>query len=70
MLANPACLFSFFVALSKDTTAPLGHTHFSAEGEVSFKSVLFVPEVPPKAMLDAYGKKVDHIKVEPAEKVV
>uniref|UniRef100_H2ZL55 Endoplasmin n=1 Tax=Ciona savignyi TaxID=51511 RepID=H2ZL55_CIOSA len=53
----------FYKSISKDSKDPIGRTHFSAEGEVSFKSVLYVPEVPPKTMYDSSGKKVDHIKL-------
>uniref|UniRef100_H2ZL53 Endoplasmin n=1 Tax=Ciona savignyi TaxID=51511 RepID=H2ZL53_CIOSA len=53
----------FYKSISKDSKDPIGRTHFSAEGEVSFKSVLYVPEVPPKTMYDSSGKKVDHIKM-------
>ena len=39
-------------------------THFNAEGEVSFKAILFVPNAAERDMFNDYGqKKTDHIKV-------
>ena len=38
----------FYKALSKDDKEPLSYTHFKAEGDVEFKSILFIPEKPPK----------------------
>ena len=38
-------------------------THFVAEGEVTFKSILYVPKTGPSDMFNNYGKKVDHIKL-------
>ena len=35
----------FFKAISKDDKPPLSYTHFKAEGDVEFKSILFIPEV-------------------------
>jgi len=62
------CVFVLFDPRSsgsrKDSKGAIARTHFTAEGEVSFKSVLYVPEVAPKAMYDTHGKKVDHIKVD------
>ena len=34
-------------ALTKDFGEPLTHTHFSAEGEVEFKSILYIPKEAP-----------------------
>jgi len=48
----------------QDTEEPLSHIHFTAEGEVTFKSILFVPASAPRGMFDEYGsKKNDFIKV-------
>ena len=50
----------------QDTDEPLSHIHFTAEGEVTFKSILFVPASAPRGMFDEYGsKKNDYIKVRP-----
>ena len=36
---------SFYRLFSKDSTEPLAKIHFTAEGEVTFKAILFVPAV-------------------------
>merc|ERR1712138_364472 len=33
----------FYKGLSKDYLDPLAYTHFNAEGEIEFKSILFLP---------------------------
>ncbi|XP_042888744.1 endoplasmin-like isoform X1 [Penaeus japonicus] len=53
----------FYKSLSKDTKEPLAKTHFVAEGEVTFKSLLFVPEVQPSESFNKYGTKTDNIKL-------
>lgn len=57
--------YLWFVALPpQDTDEPLSHIHFTAEGEVTFKSILFVPAAAPRGMFDEYGtKKNDFIKL-------
>lgn len=42
----------------------MAYIHFTAEGEVTFKSILFVPTSAPRGLFDEYGsKKSDYIKV-------
>ena len=41
----------------------MAHTHFTAEGEVTFKSILFIPEQAPGDTFSSYGKKMDQIKL-------
>jgi len=54
----------FYKSISKDSTDPLSKTHFVAEGEVSFKSILFIPSSAPSGMFNDYGsKKADTIKM-------
>jgi heat shock protein beta len=54
----------FYKSISKESTDPLSHTHFVAEGEVSFKSILYLPAKAPQGMFNDYGqKKTDHIKM-------
>jgi len=54
----------FIFIIYKDKSKPLGRIHFIAEGEISFKGILFVPESPPKSMFDSQtGKKTDLVKV-------
>ncbi|CRK86923.1 CLUMA_CG000744, isoform A [Clunio marinus] len=53
----------FYKSLTKDTDVPLTQTHFIAEGEVTFKSLLFVPKVQPSESFNKYGTKSDNIKL-------
>lgn len=53
----------FYKSITKDNTKPLGKTHFVAEGEVTFKALLFVPEVQPGESFNRYGTKTDNIKL-------
>ena len=53
----------FYKSFSKDSDEPLAKSHFTAEGEVTFKSILFVPKSAPLDMFQNYGKRVDHIKM-------
>ncbi|XP_010225161.1 PREDICTED: endoplasmin-like, partial [Tinamus guttatus] len=42
----------------------MAYIHFTAEGEVTFKSILFVPNSAPRGLFDEYGsKKSDFIKL-------
>ncbi len=48
----------------QDSDEPMSHIHFTAEGEVTFKSILFIPASAPRGLFDEYGtKKNDFIKV-------
>merc|ERR1711903_52911 len=42
---------------------PLANTHFNAEGEIDFKSVLYVPKKAPMDMLDNYWTKNSEVKL-------
>lgn len=53
----------FYKTLTKDTQDPLTKIHFIAEGEVTFKSVLFVPQVQPSDSFNRYGTNADNIKL-------
>uniref|UniRef100_A0A8C8MJW8 Endoplasmin n=1 Tax=Oncorhynchus tshawytscha TaxID=74940 RepID=A0A8C8MJW8_ONCTS len=55
---------AFYKTFSRDTDEPISHIHFTAEGEVTFKSILFVPAAAPRGLFDEYGsKKNDFIKL-------
>merc|ERR1719219_1620617 len=53
----------FYKAISKESEDPLTKTHFTAEGEVTFRSVLFVPKTSPHDMFSDYGKRKEQIKL-------
>ena len=53
----------FYKSITKDTNGPLTYTHFIAEGEVTFKSLLFVPTTQPSESFNKYGALSDNIKL-------
>ncbi|KAK3929275.1 Endoplasmin [Frankliniella fusca] len=53
----------FYKALTKDSSKPLAKVHFVAEGEVTFKSLLYVPSVLPSESFNRYGTKSDNVKL-------
>ncbi|KYO36449.1 hypothetical protein Y1Q_0024190 [Alligator mississippiensis] len=55
---------AFYKSFSKEHDDPMAYIHFTAEGEVTFKSILFVPNSAPRGLFDEYGsKKSDFIKL-------
>uniref|UniRef100_A0A1B6GQM9 Heat shock protein 83 n=2 Tax=Cuerna arida TaxID=1464854 RepID=A0A1B6GQM9_9HEMI len=53
----------FYKSLTKDREDPLAKIHFVAEGEVTFKSLLFVPRNQPSDSFNRYGTDTDNIKL-------
>ncbi|CAG2168934.1 unnamed protein product [Oppiella nova] len=53
----------FYKSITKDSSEPLAKTHFIAEGEVTFKSLLFVPKTQQSDTFNKYGTKTDNIKL-------
>merc|ERR1711881_454476 len=53
---------SFYNTISKETDGPLSKMHFSAEGEIEFKSILFVPKKAPFDLMEQQ-KKTSNIKL-------
>ncbi len=53
----------FYKTITKDSSDPLAQTHFVAEGEVTFKSLLFVPSAQPSESFNRYGQQHDQIKL-------
>jgi len=53
----------FYKSVSKGSDEPMAKIHFTAEGEVTFKSILYVPKTAPFDTFSNYGKKMDHIKM-------
>merc|ERR1712151_848466 len=52
----------FYKSISKDYLDPLAYTHFNAEGEIEFKSILFLPKKAPFDMMDNYWTKKSEVK--------
>merc|ERR1712176_1360796 len=50
-------------AISKDYLDPLAYTHFNAEGEIEFKSILYLPKKAPFDMSDNYWSKKSEVKL-------
>merc|ERR1711871_1015101 len=46
-----------------DYLDPLAYTHFNAEGEIEFKSILFLPKKAPFDMMDNYWQKRSEVKL-------
>merc|ERR1712226_14439 len=53
----------FYKGISKDYLDPLAYTHFNAEGEIEFKSILFLPKKAPFDMMDNYWTKRSEVKL-------
>jgi len=53
----------FYKSISKDYLDPLAYTHFNAEGEIEFKSILFLPKKQPYDMMENYWSKKGEVKL-------
>jgi len=53
----------FYKSITKDKNGPMTQTHFIAEGEVTFKSLLFVPNSQPSEQFNKYGQVSENIKL-------
>jgi len=53
----------FYKSLTKDTEDPLTHIHFVAEGDVSFRALLYIPKKAPAGLYDNYYSKSSAIKL-------
>merc|ERR1719450_1596561 len=53
----------FYKSISKDYLDPLAYTHFNAEGEIEFKSILYLPKKAPFDMMDNYWTKKAEVKL-------
>lgn len=53
----------FYKAITKDHNEPLTKIHFNAEGEVSFKSILYIPKAQQTESFNRYGTRTDNIKL-------
>jgi len=53
----------FYKSITKDKNGPMTQTHFIAEGEVTFKSLLFVPNSQQSESFNKYGQASQNIKL-------
>jgi len=53
----------FYKTISKSSDAPLARTHFSAEGDVEFKSLLYIPNKAAPDMMQMIATKKSEIKM-------
>ncbi|TPX54310.1 hypothetical protein PhCBS80983_g05975 [Powellomyces hirtus] len=53
----------FYMSFTKDAVEPLAYNHFRAEGEVEFKSILFVPKKPNPAFLQSGDDWTHNVKL-------
>jgi len=54
---------NFYKALSKSNDDPLTYTHIKAEGDIEFKSILYVPKTAPYDIFENYYGKSKAIKL-------
>merc|ERR1739838_1138321 len=52
----------FYKSITKDKNGPMTQTHFITEGEVTFKSLLFVPNTQQSEQFNKYGQATENIK--------
>merc|ERR1712233_183794 len=53
----------FYRSLSKDTDGPAEHVHFVAEGEITFRSILYIPRKAPSQAYEKFYEKATNIKL-------
>lgn len=54
---------NFYKTITKDPEDPLAYTHFRAEGEIEFKSILYVPASAPFDLFENYYGKSAALKL-------
>jgi heat shock protein 90kDa beta len=53
----------FYKTITKDSNDPMAHTHFSAEGEIDFKAILYMPKEAPYDLFENYYGKSAALKL-------
>lgn len=53
----------FYQTITKDHQDPMAHTHFSAEGEIDFKAILYMPKEAPYDLFENYYGKSSALKL-------
>lgn len=53
----------FYKTITKDSEDPLAYSHFSAEGEIEFKAILYIPRTAPYNMFEDYYGVSSEIKL-------
>jgi len=53
----------FFKSLTKETNPSMAHIHFTAEGEITFHSLLYIPSKQESEKFNKYGARTDFIKL-------
>ena len=54
---------NFYKTITKDPENPLAYTHFRAEGEIDFKSILYIPSSAPFDLFENYYGKSSALKL-------
>lgn len=54
---------NFYKSVLKDSDDPLSYTHFKAEGEIEFDSILYIPPRAPSGMYDQYYNSKSSLKL-------
>ncbi|CAF4357029.1 unnamed protein product, partial [Adineta steineri] len=60
---NDEDYLAFYKTFSKETETPMIYSHFTAEGEVTFKSILYIPKNAPMDLFTNYNRPTDAIKL-------
>lgn len=55
--------YGFYKTITKDHDDPLAYTHFSAEGEIEFKSILYIPTQAPYDLFENYYGRSSALKL-------